>query len=278
MFVVCCTQRSSRALSAKNHNMVMKINDFEAWIAVDDTPLQQYDIKMDTTSNSATCWIPSEVDKEFSIDWRKLVPETVCGGYVYLDGEYTACHILQETGLQSSSIRRVTISPTHYKPMVFSALDSTDDDLYLYSDSSRQLGEIRLEIWSVEIGEELIVTDVFPGVGKGKIHERSKKAIAHQIKLGDEQLFQEPPIGVETTRVAHLATFVFKYRSIDLLRANGIVPPEPRAEGKRKANAVESDEEDADAKELKALRKKISEIESRQAKKKSSSKKVKTES
>jgi len=267
----------------------MNVNGFEAWIAVDDTPLTQYNVETDSTSNSATSWIPSEVGKAFSVNWKRLVQSSGSeAGWVKLDGESAKGAIIPESG--SASVSYVTTSPTHYKPILFSSLDSTDDDVYLHSDSSKHLGEITLEIWSIKFGESKTRRHSSRNIGVEKVHERSKKAIEHQIKLGDEQSHEYPRDKARSvTKVALLATFTFKYRSIDLLRANGIAPPEPQVGEKRKASdrdaeTPESDDEDIEAEELKvlsqelrALGDKINEIQSRRAKKKRSSKKVKTE-
>jgi len=58
-----------------------------------------------------------------------------------------------------------------------------------------------------------------------KIHERAKKATAHRVNLGDD--VQRPYKGLLKTRNLDedpLVTFVFKYRPLDVLKANGIVP------------------------------------------------------
>jgi len=60
------------------------------------------------------------------------------------------------------------------------------------------------------------------------VHERSKKAIAHRVNYGSEIPRSCPKFSVNV--VETLATFIFKYRPLEMLRANDIVPqnPEPR--------------------------------------------------
>ncbi|KAG5723450.1 hypothetical protein E4T56_gene17024 [Termitomyces sp. T112] len=82
-----------------------------------------------------------------------------------------------------------------------------------------------------------------------QIHQRSKKAVTHKINLGPEV---EQPAKTYTSCDSRemLCNLTFKYRSIDVLRANGIAPPSsiPPTDGKRKASE-DDDGEDDDGKE-----------------------------
>ncbi|EPQ60635.1 hypothetical protein GLOTRDRAFT_135285, partial [Gloeophyllum trabeum ATCC 11539] len=118
------------------------------------------------------------------------------------------------------------------KPLVFSSLDLTDDDAYLGDIASVQkLGEIKLEIWRVQLGE---TTSRFVSRGPPKdrkVHERTKKAGSHSVKLGDEvpctKTRQRNVVKLDRVPVV---TFIFRYNPIEVLRANGIAPlaPVPR--------------------------------------------------
>jgi hypothetical protein len=139
------------------------------------------------------------------------------------------------------------------------------------------LGEISIEIWNVSMvaAASPLHTITFPE--DQKVHERSKKALAHRVKcelsclrlcdsadrlcrLG-EDIFtpQQQRIRVKQTDVAPLVTFTFKYRSFgmllaavlmpsltllffsDMLKANGIVPA---AAGNKRSAATQSVAED----------------------------------
>ncbi|KAI0664067.1 hypothetical protein C8Q70DRAFT_930135 [Cubamyces menziesii] len=76
----------------------------------------------------------------------------------------------------------------------------------------------------------------------GVVHEKSKKAGVHAVSFGE-------PVKAAGTRLyttigeekAPFATFIFRYRPLELLRANGITPLPPRPEGRKKRSS------DADA-------------------------------
>jgi len=82
--------------------------------------------------------------------------------------------------------------------------------------------------------------------------------MAHRVKLGDDIFTpQKQPLGVKKLDGAPLVTFTFKYRSLDVLKANGIVPA--ATENKRPAVAQEVEDvkpetiEIEDEDEIKAL-------------------------
>lgn len=64
-------------------------------------------------------------------------------------------------------------SPTH--------LGEPDDDAYLSADSSREIGEIRLQINRVELLQLNAPQQSMPPPLDQKVHERSKKAVVHRI-------------------------------------------------------------------------------------------------
>jgi hypothetical protein len=56
-----------------------------------------------------------------------------------------------------------------------------DDDLYLDASTSKELGEIKLDIWKIiEKGGRPRTFQQFPE-GQ-KVHERSKKSTSHRVK------------------------------------------------------------------------------------------------
>ncbi|KAI0643771.1 hypothetical protein C8Q79DRAFT_153488 [Trametes meyenii] len=69
----------------------------------------------------------------------------------------------------------------------------------------------------------------------GPVHEKSKKAGVHTVSFGDaencENSYVYKPIGLEKEP---FATFIFRYRPIALLQANGIVPLPPRPDKGKK--------------------------------------------
>jgi hypothetical protein len=59
-----------------------------------------------------------------------------------------------------------------------------DDDAYLDTSPSQSLGEIKLDIFRTTIPEVVAEEQytIGPGLPLQKVHERSKKGIAHRVK------------------------------------------------------------------------------------------------
>ncbi|THU89705.1 hypothetical protein K435DRAFT_865044 [Dendrothele bispora CBS 962.96] len=232
---------------------MLTLGDFSTWIEVDDLPLQEYDIKI--KDSEVTCWIPSEVGKNFRVRWT--IQTDFCVAIdVYLDGQLSVSKLRKAwPGKTEGGTDGIYTSPTSQKPFLFSRLDLTDDDAYLDT-SHTQIGEIK-----VVFDEAVVVshdTGFTPSDFKelGKVHERSKKVVGHQIGLGKEkQIPYEQFSSFRTLRT--LATMIFRYRPIAILRANGLAPPaEPQIGEKRPAASDEvldltlsDDEKDKDDEE-----------------------------
>ncbi|KAF8650053.1 hypothetical protein AX16_005443 [Volvariella volvacea WC 439] len=119
------------------------------------------------------------------------------------------------------------------------------------------MGEIRLVVMEVKVTNKFLLQ---AGTGStlrgelptGVMHERAKKVLGHCVRLGSSN-----PIPSRITYsgqyVRTLAAFIFKYRPIEILRANGITPPDPnrkRAIEETKPTELE-DEEDKDISSIK---------------------------
>ncbi|KAF7315907.1 hypothetical protein MIND_00107300 [Mycena indigotica] len=109
------------------------------------------------------------------------------------------------------------------KPFVFASLKSSDDD-DLVELAYDNLGTIELKIVPVrDFFQSAIHT---PSLDTLQVHERSKKAVTQQITLGDPLTLQAPIPTFKAQRSGpDIVRFVFRYRPLDVLRANGLVPP-----------------------------------------------------
>jgi len=112
-------------------------------------------------------------------------------------------HLLQE-GLSTS--------PTTVKPFTFGELKLTDDNAFLATSATADIGEIQLKIWRVvSLGKGKHVAPLV----EQKVHERAKKATSHRVILGDD--VQRPSRKTYQTKILDkepLVTFVFKYRPL----------------------------------------------------------------
>jgi hypothetical protein len=42
---------------------MLQLKDFSAWITIEDTKLEEFNVEVSDDGNSVTCWIASEVGK-----------------------------------------------------------------------------------------------------------------------------------------------------------------------------------------------------------------------
>ncbi|PFH48370.1 hypothetical protein AMATHDRAFT_5864 [Amanita thiersii Skay4041] len=245
---------------------------FEVEIKVDDKVLQEYAINVNDEAKTVTCWVPSETGKAFAVWWKNFNPVTDTIGQVYLDGTKAGkkgLHKGQRRKVKKSYLR---ISETMVRPFVFSTLTLTDDDAHLDTPLN-DLGEIKLAI------------------SRCTVKPNSGKALVHRAGFGDQYTRSYDGV-VNYNKFEVLATFIFKYRPLDFLQANGIVPKplplEPKAQtrGKKRKRSVSRSEtleipdgpsDEEDAQRLKALQAEIQQIEARRAKRPKLIPEVKTE-
>ncbi|KAF5370435.1 hypothetical protein D9615_009733 [Tricholomella constricta] len=208
--------------------MRMQLNNFAAWVCIDKVEQPQHAIEIQADGQVATCWMASEVGKNFSVHWQDLRRSYSSIGSVYLDGlSSNSGKLLHGSNLArgdaSISQNGYRTSSTSKRPFVFAKLELTDDDQYLHNATSPELGEIKLVIERCEVAGKARNRGLRPFVEPEKIHERSKKAFGHRCKLGPETR----SVSMYHTRTKSrrkVATFVFKYRPLAHLQANGIVP------------------------------------------------------
>nr|GAT54992.1 predicted protein [Mycena chlorophos] len=211
--------------------MPLSANGIDAWVAVGgpgyDSEARTYQPESlqgrDSSTSGWTAWIASELGQEFSIHWRNTDVFCQTVGRVWVDGIECSGEILRGPNYDTRVAGRRT-SGSAVQPFVFSKIDLTDDDTFLHASSSRDIGTIKLEIWTINMTGTKPFSNSAP-VADAKVHERSKKGVAHQVKFGAPvEGNQRSAAVIEYLDTSPLATFTFKYRSMDILRANGIAP------------------------------------------------------
>ncbi|KAJ7879615.1 hypothetical protein B0H14DRAFT_2709462 [Mycena olivaceomarginata] len=233
--------------------MRLKANGFESWLCINDGEVEQFKPQTVEHPTGQTCWIASEVDKGFSIHWRNTDVFCQTAARIWVDGIECAGEIIlgpnREATISGRRTSGSTVSPFKFSPLnltgtVFLTIkeirqgNSLDDDEFLESAGHKDVGLIRVEIWTINMAGTKPYSNIAP-VEESKIHERSKKGGTHQIKpVFDEEIVQVPRSAaiVEYLERSPLVTFTFKYRSIDLLRADNIAP-----KYKRKASPSSSE-------------------------------------
>jgi len=138
---------------------------------------------------------------------------------LYLDG-HPARSILRRN-VNPVTFQHTVISDSSLVPFLFSPLVVTDDDTFLNSSPSLPIGEIKLVIARTTVPQALEEAVYHAPPQLQKVHERSKKAIAHRVDYGGEILGTRMlPYRAEPTE--RLVTFIFKYRPLEMLQANEI--------------------------------------------------------
>ncbi|KAF8626923.1 hypothetical protein AX17_006424, partial [Amanita inopinata Kibby_2008] len=206
---------------------MLKFDPFEAQVKVDGAGLPEYQVEVDEEAKRVTCWIASEVGKNFSVRWRNVDPTFDTAGDVYLDGTFARGKFGRKDIGSWREVDSVYTSLTSCRRFSFSSLVFTDDDTYLQA-PTKNLGEIEIRLFEVKIGQK----NNFSGKcfkSDSKVHERSKKLGTHRVGLGAEEV-AEPAIFNSSTDIRQLVTFVFRYRPLDMLQANGVLPAPPRTE------------------------------------------------
>ncbi|KAJ6512581.1 hypothetical protein C8R45DRAFT_1087730 [Mycena sanguinolenta] len=223
----------------------MRVGDLHVWVSVDEVDLSEFAIEYSADGKEASCWIPSECGKSFSANWKHTnsSPRNTYNALVSVDG--TRC------GSESMRYR----DPKHPHIVSGSRNTLTDNDDLLNASISPEFGSVKVVVRDVrKVGPR---KSVWHGRKRSfetpVLHERSKKAIGHSVQFGAE--FPAVNAKSEIEVVQKLATFVFKYRPIELLRAQGIAPlaakPAPAASSTEVLDLTLDDDE-AEIKKLEA--------------------------
>ncbi|KAJ7286488.1 hypothetical protein C8J57DRAFT_1287797 [Mycena rebaudengoi] len=220
--------------------MAVHISSFTAWVTIEGAPCPIYALRY-TEGKDASCWIPSEEGKTFSVNWRNECRDKPIYAQLSIDGVVCSTHFMLDAqnfpfDANAIGISYATTSDFTRRDFVFDAIQITDDDQYLFTvDDPPRFGTIRLELWEAHI--ERVVQSPFQHrygsavLESQVIHETSKKAGAHQVKFGGEYVVPQATVNmVSGSPKGHeaLATFTFNYRSAQILMAGGIIPRPPQ--------------------------------------------------
>ncbi|RPD61429.1 hypothetical protein L227DRAFT_68849 [Lentinus tigrinus ALCF2SS1-6] len=213
----------------------MKLGNCEVWIACDGEPLPEYAVTVEGDDGKQTsCFVPSEAGKKFAIHFRNNCRKDILRFGKRLDGIRYGV-----TSVKPGCTRNywgVRITPTSRRPYQFSHLMTTDDDSSLGHDEHPGLGTIHIQVYRIKrvpISGQAVDPCYTAPKTAGPVHERSKKVGVHCVSLGEE--IQVEPVGVSRYNESVIdptegpvATFIFRYRPLAILQAQGIAPrPDP---------------------------------------------------
>ncbi|KAH9948820.1 hypothetical protein B0H21DRAFT_732224 [Amylocystis lapponica] len=221
-------------------------NCINATVVWDDEGLHEELVEYAVThagEHDVNCYIASEARKSFGIiiDNHGLEAEAVL--YCYIDGQLTETKLINDPGQASLLFGPTDSSGKNYRPYTFADIVVTDDDTIAnpHDLSSKDLGTIEIRVIRVRVdadSESCLNATTESEIHKlslAPIHERSKKVGAHRVSLGSpipaiNQPISEVDVALIDTIDAPYARFRFNYRSLEILKAQGIIPlsaPEP---------------------------------------------------
>ncbi|KAI0716756.1 hypothetical protein C8Q76DRAFT_725513 [Earliella scabrosa] len=226
----------------------MQLHQCEVWLTCDGQPLSEYSTQLGgDDEKTISCFIPSQTGKTFAVHYDNQLDDHVrCS--LRMDGFF-----LGSSEVRSGSERRKDAyrsTPNTESPFQFATLVTTDDDEATFLQDVTNIGEIRVTVHRIhrvkltkrEIQQreknlkrngnrrDVNAYKEFPGTGP--VHESSKKAGAHCITLGEARpvkASRSTKPSTTKTRVINPAegphaVFVFHYRPLAHLQAQGIAP------------------------------------------------------
>ncbi|CAK5281317.1 unnamed protein product, partial [Mycena citricolor] len=210
---------------------MLHFDKFDAWVTIDGQETVEYGVETAADEKKVTCWIASQLGKTFAVHVRSTAHPGVIAVYTRMDGKEVVGRVLY-CGLQTPSTVSIdgALGENDTRPFMFSSLELSDDDRLLGQSSvSQDLGRIDVQLVPVLIASRSAPPQSYPSLETLKIHERSKKAVTQQVSLGQSTALPSPCRFAAVQRLgADLVNFSFRYRPLDVLRANDIAPPAAR--------------------------------------------------
>ncbi|KIP07273.1 hypothetical protein PHLGIDRAFT_425143 [Phlebiopsis gigantea 11061_1 CR5-6] len=206
----------------------MLLGDFEISVQVADKPLAEYNVDQ-PTAREKSCYISSQAGMAFKIGYNNRSRSQAYRSELYLDGRMVSCRIIDPQ--RSDSILGMRVSETQRQPFVFAILQLVDDVHPNSSVDTEALGTIEARLYRTSYVGRRKPAKYEPRTFEniGSVNERSKKAGGHCVILGEavqaphattsERSFKDID---SADRPYH--TLRFRYRSEDILQAQGIIP------------------------------------------------------
>ncbi|KAJ7267542.1 hypothetical protein B0H12DRAFT_114284 [Mycena haematopus] len=254
---------------------MLQCKGFAAWVSIDGTEAPEYGVEISEDQKSVTCWIPSELGKKFSVNWKNTSHNGDTRGRVFMDGTMCGGIMLGARDRTTATKRGIQDSQLTVRPFVFSSLELTDDDAFLGSSLHQELGLIEIQIEPVQVmsGGPPPKTPILSEI---KVHERSKKAVTQQITATQTGRTRVP-------HDAYIKGVLSAYwpgtgQVLLQISARGrpscqwnyaACAPAAQAESVRRVSTSETPDtdEDEDAREEKMLRERLNAIEAKRLKK-----------
>ncbi|TEB33415.1 hypothetical protein FA13DRAFT_1789871 [Coprinellus micaceus] len=220
---------------------MLRMNGVEAWISDEGkAPLPVYGVEKDATTGVMSCWIAYDPGMNFAIRWRDLDSSVDIGGFVTIDGVQYGGRLIKSKSYAPAVFSRIQTSSMYSRPLSFPHHSPA------HHVRTPLGGTITLDIHVVSSGDT-------------RIHEGLSDLAAQRLCCCSQTPLMASLIPSSSTEVASLgkiATFIFRYRTINFLRAYGLAPVErpayavvfrtPQIGDKRSASSLDSEPDDED--------------------------------
>ncbi|CAL1710826.1 unnamed protein product [Somion occarium] len=209
---------------------MLGIRGLSAYMRIGGQEVTEYGVILDDAAHSVGLYVASEVDKELEILMKNTLDNDKVTFRVYLDGLIAGGFICKPG---RSTICKHACVGSQYQTLKFAPIVTTDDEHAASKDTKfiNDLGTIEIRAHRCL---EQISTDVQLKANKSwnisPIHELTKKAGTHRVTLGATDPSYAPKL-TQTTLIDPsdhpFATFLFRYRPLAILQAEGIAPLTP---------------------------------------------------
>ena len=106
---------------------MLSFRGVSACIRVDGVDLPCFQPEYSEDMRTATCWIPSEAGKEYTVSWTQIDVKTKTAGRILLDGSQKPAASASLCDGKSCSRSAATLSAAEERPFVFSSIQASGE-------------------------------------------------------------------------------------------------------------------------------------------------------
>ncbi|KAF5373850.1 hypothetical protein D9758_000678 [Tetrapyrgos nigripes] len=204
---------------------------FSAWVSVNGQPLPIFLTAME--DNQISCWIPSTPGQNFKVHWKDNGSNIETMGFIVLDGNVVPGKFLLGSG---EAVREgARVSQTTQRPFMFQTVQ--EEHRHGSSTSTnKDVGSILLKIKRIKLGAVRPPND-FRSIPSGPGHNRAGEAYdrygpespaSRQTEATWDIMPYDDDGSGSVNRAKTYVSFLFRYRTLEFLRGQGIVNNTPK--------------------------------------------------
>ncbi|TDL24781.1 hypothetical protein BD410DRAFT_826755 [Rickenella mellea] len=206
---------------------------FQCWIQCGDEVLTEHSVAVDDKTNVVSCWIPSEVGKVFTINYRYIKGVIPFRYIVYVDGVRARGTVVfnEHPCFREGMCDGARVDSKTIRPFIFSSINMTDDESIATVIPKSSFGTIEIKFELVVSAGTALWPDQKLEFDDGPLHENKRKIGTHRVTLGSAR---ERPVTQKRLTKPYdplnpgpQATFRFLYRSREFLMAQGVIEKRP---------------------------------------------------